>query len=333
MPGVRALRKIQLGKESTPGTAVAATALWRGQGVLDDRREVQFIEEDVGYLSGIDRTITPQYLAGITFEETPATFEQLPYVLAAGVKNVTSGTQDGTGSDYIYTYTFPTTSANSVQTYTIEAGDDQQAEEMEYSFVEAFTLSGEAGGPVMVSADWLGRQAQTTTFTGSIAVPTVEDIIFLKGKLYIDDVSGTIGTTQKSNTLLSFNLSVTTGWRPFFTADGNLYFSSIKSTMPEVVMEVTFEHDGTATAEKTNWRNETPRLIRLSFEGSTVSTPGTSYSKKTLIVDLAGKWERFEPLDEQDGNDVVTARFRARYNATAATFAEIVVVNELSALT
>ena len=46
MAGSRALRKIQLGKETTAGIAVAATTLWRGMGTVKDNREVVFPEED-----------------------------------------------------------------------------------------------------------------------------------------------------------------------------------------------------------------------------------------------------------------------------------------------
>ena len=53
MAGVKALRKVQLGLESTKGTAVAATALWRGTGTIEDKREVVFPDEDIGYLSGV----------------------------------------------------------------------------------------------------------------------------------------------------------------------------------------------------------------------------------------------------------------------------------------
>ena len=48
MAGSRALRKLQLGKEVVAaGTPVAATTIWRGQGVIKDNREVIFPEEDV----------------------------------------------------------------------------------------------------------------------------------------------------------------------------------------------------------------------------------------------------------------------------------------------
>ncbi len=332
MAGIRALRYIQLGLEATKGTAVAATAVWRGLGTIEDALEVVHVDETVGYVSGVDRTYIPKLLAKLSMESVPATFEQLPYILAAGVKDVVSGTADGTGSGKIYTYTFPTTTLNATKTYTIEGGDDQQEEEMEYSFVESFTLGGKPGEALMVSAEWIGRQVTASTKTAGLALPTVEDILFSKGKLYIDAASGVIGTTLKSNTLLGADLNVKTGWVPVFTGDGNLYFSFNKATPPEITLSITFEHDGTATAEKANWRGQIARLIRLQFEGSNLGTAGTNYSKKTLRIDLAGKWEKFDKLAEQDGNDIVTGTFRARYNATAAKFAEIVVVNERATL-
>ena len=52
MTGIKKLRKLQLGRETTAGTAVNATDLWRGIGTIEDQTEVMFPEEDIGYLSG-----------------------------------------------------------------------------------------------------------------------------------------------------------------------------------------------------------------------------------------------------------------------------------------
>ena len=187
MAGVKALRKIQLGKETTAGTAVAATALWRGEGVGTDTSVTEFPPEDVGILGGTDRAYIPMVGGEVTWEG-PATYEQLPYVLEAGVEQET-GTQDGAGTDYIYVYNFPTTAQNTLRTYTIEAGDDQQAEEIDYCFVREFSLAGNAGEVISLNATWQGRQWSTTSYTGAISVPTVEEILFQKAKLYIDSTN------------------------------------------------------------------------------------------------------------------------------------------------
>jgi hypothetical protein len=333
MSAPKALRKIQMGKESAAGTAVAATALFRGMGTIEDQREVEFVEEDVGYISGTDRTMTPKLLAGIEFEETPATFEQLPYILNAGVEGV-AGVKDGSGTGYIYTYTFPTTALKTPYTYTIEGGDGYAVEEMEYSLVEEFQIAGEAGGPVNMSAKWFGRQVSSSSFTGAIAVPSVDEMLFGNSKLYIDAIGGTIGTTQKTGTLLAWTYKVVTGWQPRFTGDGNLYFTghAFDPSKLEITCEITFEHDAAAAAAKTAFRAETPILLQIAVTGPACATGGTAYQNKTLKLNMCGKWESVEKLDEIDGNDVVKAVLRARYNSTAAQFASIICVNELVTL-
>ncbi|RPI96978.1 MAG: hypothetical protein EHM39_10275, partial [Chloroflexi bacterium] len=94
MAGVKTLRRIALGRETTSGTGVNAVTIWRGTGTLEDAREIVMVEEDVGYLSGTDRSYTSFELAKLSMEETPATYEQILHILEAGIKTVGTGTQD-----------------------------------------------------------------------------------------------------------------------------------------------------------------------------------------------------------------------------------------------
>ena len=330
--GIKVLRRIQLGREVTSGVAVVSTTIWRGMGTIEDQRETVFPSENVGYLSGLSRTYQPKLGAVISMDAIEATYEQICHVLEAGVKLVQTGAADGSGSGKIYTYTLPVTAANTTRTYTIEGGDNIAAEEMEYAFVSEFGLDGEAGKALMISSTWNGRQVSTSTFTGSVALPTVEEILFSKCVLYADSVGGTIGATTQSNTLLKASLKITTGLIPVYTASGQLYFSFTKQAGPEVTLSLTYEHDATSVAEKAFYVAGTARQIRLKFPGSTLTTAGTAFSTKILQIDLAGKWESFSKLDEQDGNDILTGVFRARYDSTAALFASLKVCNLLSSL-
>lgn len=337
--GIDALSKVQLGKEATAGTAVAATTILRTKGALENMQSVVFPEENVGYISGTDRQYIPFKSGQYDMPSGESSFEQIMHVFEAGVQKVTTGSADGSGSGKIYTYLMPTTQAcdmssstRPIQTYTIEAGDNNEVEEMEYSFLENFALEGSATEALMVSGTWRGRQISNSSFTTAATLPTVEEILFSKGSVYIDAQGGTIGSTQVSNTILDMNLAVTTGLKGQPTADGNLYFSFVKGVPPEVVLQMTFEHNSSASTEKTNWESGTARLIRLKFLGSALTTSGSSYSTKTFIIDLAGKWEKFSSRTDNDGNSVVTGTFRARYNSTAALFARFIVVNEVSSV-
>lgn len=339
MAGIKSLRKLQLGKEATAGTVVAATTIWRGLGTIEDTRIMIMPDEDVGYVSGIDRQYTSMQGASLSMAAVEATFEQSPHIFEAGIIKVQTGASDGSGSGKVYTYNFPTTQAcdmssatRAIRTYTIEGGDNQAAEEMEYAYVESFGVSGKASEALKIGAEWKGRQVSTSSFTTSATLPAVEEILVSKGTLAIDDVSGTLGATVKSNTLLSLDFKYKSGLSSVPTADGNLYFSFVKGVRPEAVLDLTFEHDGAATAEKANWRAGTARQIRLKFVGSAFTTAGTTYSNKTFIIDVAGKWEKFAALEDENGNDICKGTFRGAFDTTANLFGKIVVVPAITSI-
>jgi hypothetical protein len=329
MAGIKALRKIQLGKEASTDhdAGVAATTIWRGMGTLEDLSEYTVPEEAIGLMVESDRLYCAKALAAITFEEVEATFEQLPHIFEAGIMLATPTTDTGTGSGYIYTYNWPTTSQPTIRYYTIEGGDDQQEEESPYFYVEEFSLKGEGGAAVMVSANWKGRQIAPSTFTGALSAPTVEDILFSKGKLYIDVDTDAFGTTQKTLTLLDFELNAKTGLMPVWTADGAIYYSFVKGVGPEVTLKLTFEHDTIGVAEKAAWRAKTMRGIQLKFEGTALTSAG-AYTYRTLIINLAGKWEKFDKIGEKDGNDVLQGTLRGKYSSSRSTMGSIIVVSD-----
>jgi hypothetical protein len=116
MPGIKALRKILIGREAStdPGTEVDATTYLRLNGTIADMREREFPEEDIGLLSGTDRSYVAK-LSGELDIEGAATFEQLPYILEMGVETATP-TQDGAGSGYVYAYALPIDAVNTPAT-------------------------------------------------------------------------------------------------------------------------------------------------------------------------------------------------------------------------
>lgn len=331
--GARQLRKIQLGAESPAGTLHAATTIWRGTGTTRDDREILFATEDVGILSDTDRSFTQKIEASIAMTPTEATFEQLPYILAASIKNVVTGSADGAGTDKIYTYPFSTTTQNTIQTFTIESGDNSGAEALNYGYVDQFVLDGQIYKPLMMSANWVGRQSVPQAFTGALTPILVDvPIIFGTGKLYIDEPGGTIMTTQVSGSLKSFKFTYKSGIERVPTVE-NLYFTSHAIVDPKATFDIVFYWDTNAIAEKVKFRAETARLIALKFEGPSVATGGTTYQKKTLILQFpGGKWTKWSEIQDDGGHDVITASFESRYNVQGAVWGTVIVVNELTTL-
>ena len=78
MPGINALRRVQIGQHPTDAGATTdfPTTIWRGMGMIDDMRETVFPDENIGVIGGVNRSYVPMLGGEITLEGD-ATFEQL----------------------------------------------------------------------------------------------------------------------------------------------------------------------------------------------------------------------------------------------------------------
>lgn len=325
--GTFPLNKIQIGRESTAGTAVPATTIWRGPATdITDDSTHQFAEEDVGILVPTNREYISQQYAGLALPETEATFEQILHLFEGGIN---AATPAGTEAPYTYTYAFPLTSTlNAVKTYTIETGNvvGGDVNEMQYAFVEEFSLSGTAGEAWKMAAQWRGRQKSTASFTADLTLSTVEEMLFNKTALYIDASGGTVGTTAKAGVLTAANIQVTTGVVPVWAPSGQLYFAGLKYTRPTVTYSLTLELEsdtGVVAAERAAWVAKTLRLLQLKISGATTSE---------LKINIAGKHTNVGEYQNSDGNTVVEISGEAKYGSTDALFASFVLKNSLAAV-
>jgi hypothetical protein len=337
--GRRKLRYIRFGKEVTPGTSVTTTTYWRGAGTIQDDTEVTEVEEeDIGIIGGTDRSYIGSKAASLALDKIPATFEQLQYLFAMGFGGPTTGSADGVGTDKIYTTTIPSTSLPTAAPYTVIGGDNFENETMEYTLCRKIELEGTRKKAVTMAGELFGRQATGSNgVLPSISRPTVEDILTQKCKVYLDAIGGTFGGTLVSTSVIGFKLKFEIMWSVRWSIDGNLYFATAQYAGHKISGDLTFEHNsaaaGYSSGAKVDWRAGTASKLQILMEGNAVATPGTSYSVKTAIINLPIKWKKFSKLEEDDGIDTLTGSFFSKYNATAASAGQIIVVNELAALT
>lgn len=329
---------LQFGAESTAGTAVAASTILRANGgALESMNDPEFVEEQTGLAVPTSRSYIPKVGGNLSIAAHQASFEQLPYFFEGGVKKVTPAADGSGSSGYIRDYEVGLTAINTIQPYTIEGDDAAGAEEMEYGVCSGFTLSGNYGESVMIASEWFGRQVTPTTLTPALAVPSVETILAGKGSFAIDNSGGSFGGTAVSNFIKSFTLTVVTGWRPDHTIDtGELYFGEAvySKELASFELDIVMKYNSDAVAEKALWKSETVRLLQMVFEGSDYATAGsgTTYSKKTQVINMAGKWAKFEPIGSDDGVSVVSAKFKGGYDATNAALLQLINANELATL-
>jgi hypothetical protein len=287
-------------------------------------------KEEIGQFFGKGRVYEQSKLASLDMQAVEATFEQIPYIFEAGIKAQTTATTADAGSGKVYTYAFGMTAANALSTYTIEAGDNQRVDEMEYAYVEKFSLAGATKEALKMSATWAGRQMTDAEFTTTATVPTVEEILFAKGKLFIDTSGGTIGTTQKTTTWLGIQIDVDTGNNAIWSGDGNSYYTFVKNVGASIKGKMTLEHDTFGEAELGFARTGAARLVRMIWLGTALTTTGTTHTTKKLIFDSAIVYDNVPDVADKDGNDTVVLSWHSvDAGSIVPTFT---VVNQLATL-
>jgi len=327
--GPFSMNKTALGRESTFGTGVAASTIWRGPfSMLEDASQSVTVDEQVGLLVQAERSYDTQHMGRLALPSTELTYEQVCHILEAGVK---TATPSGAGPyTRVYAYptnnTVPTPKSYTIETYNSLATVD--AQEMNGALVEEFTLEGNAGEAWKMSSTWFGKRPATTTPTTLTTLVTVEPAMIPMTLLYIDAEGGTIGTTQKLGVLMGAQVRVRTGLIPVPVGDGSLSHSAYKWTKPEITYSLTLEleKDGSASVvstERTARLNKTVRLLRLINTG----TEG-----KGFTIDFAGVHDSVGDYTNSNGNTTVQISGHAVYSTTATLFWSMTVLNSVATL-
>lgn len=311
---------IQMGKESTAGTAVAATKVWRGPfASIEDIEEQVPVDEQIGNLYGVEEVFTRMYGGRLTFPEAPMSFQQMGYVLDAGIQAATPGA----ATAYLRTYNDVPGTANTISTWTIEAGNfdaSDDSQRMIHSFCEEFQLSAQAGQEWRLSSTWQGRQTIANALTAALAPPTINIASLPMTKLYIDAIGGTVKTTQLTGVLMGASIRRKTGWQPVPIGDGTRYYGALKQVRPEATFSLTIEVEKDVTslvsAERAIFRSRALRLFALDIVGDSADN--------NLEIQWAGRYSKVGGYENNNGNAVVTLEGRMTYSAAKTLFMKFI---------
>ncbi|RIK41603.1 MAG: hypothetical protein DCC55_11340 [Chloroflexi bacterium] len=308
----------QIGKEATPGTAVAATTIWRGPfGSWDDDRQTEEIPEDVGTFAFSERTLDTFLGAKIPFPQGVAHYQQMLYLAEGSIGKVSA-----TGSGpYVRDYIAQTgDSAPNLQTYTLRVGNKLVSADLAllaYALPMEWELSGKQQESWKVSGTFMAPRKQSGSFTNGLDLPAWVPMVFGHSKLYIDADGGTFGTTQKTGVLMAFSVKYTpqVEWVPI--GDGDIYAKAHKIARPLITftMQLEVEQDtgvSTVATERDHYDSKAIRLIRIDC---------TRDANHKMILDLAGQYTKVGAYEKSgQNNTVVTFEGKALYSPTNANF-------------
>ena len=207
-----ALRRIQMGQETTRGTLVAADKILLGALQYTDQRTHHSPEDEERNSLALLHRLT-ELTQGTALQYTGSLiYEQILDFLAMGVKGSVTPTTPTNGvltRDWTFT---PTLAAlNAQDSYTFEYGDDQQEYECGHVMAESIDLNFSMGEAATMSATLFGQATAKATFTGALTPPAVEDVVAQQVKMYLDTTWAGLGTTQLSGLLASAVIRIPTG--------------------------------------------------------------------------------------------------------------------------
>jgi len=301
------LERVQAGKETIRGTAVAADTVILGEVKYVPDRTPVIPADNIGLNVNGYRAVLGGKLVTNTLNVPRGYFQVLPLLfsifLKGGVTPLEKTTAQG---DYEWDFTPDLDSSNSPDTITLEFGDDQQAFENEFVMGEKLTISGsipQEGGdaPISLALDFFGKQNTKTTFTGSLALPTVNEMSGFLTRLYFDDTWVAVGTTEKTSILRAFNVELIGGKYPMFHGGQVLTFDNFGEGKIAGLCTLTLD-TGTA-AIALHDAIGTMKVFRLLFEGPQIGT-GLNHS---LTLDFSGIVMEPKPGDSKDKETSLTS--------------------------
>jgi len=342
MAGERVLHKIQYGKETNHGTAVVADTMLLGEVTLPDSDRTVIIP---GFGTGeripgqLNSAFVRRILAnGVRFA-TPADrgglyYQLLPLIWSASIVGAVSPAAQTSGqSDYLWTHAVPLSAVETIDSFTLEAGDDARAYELAYCMCPEWELAGNAdSGEVTLSATLFGDQIAATTFTNSLTAPSATYVIGKLAKLYVNASWATLGNTEFEATLLDWQVSFKGGVHPKLRGSGQRVLDSHGQGEVEVTLSLGLERTTAVAAEEDYFlaSTVTPRFVRLEID-SGIDIAGTTTHHK-ITLDFAGAWVAWQPFGkDQDGNNLNVATLRVGKDATGSqSFTAKVITNVAS---
>lgn len=337
--GFTRLRKHQVAKETTLGTAVNATRVvpWRGAIEVNPNRTDPDV--DVGLL---DPVLAPlEGVLDVTGSwDGPTDFDNLAIVYSAGVKGGVSPT--GGGAAKTWTYLAFSAAADPIDSYSDEWGDETSDGSGTDGIIglggvlDSWILSfGEELGPFQLSGSvqYAGATLGDTRTSGLSVSSTPIWMYGADTEVYLDSTAGAIGTTKLTDAIRGVSVNVQNNLdKKRFANGSNTRFKLASYGRGQRVIEVQLTVEKTtATMTERATLDDSPvpdRFIEIKTTSPSIITGSTPYSNSIRIparlISVAD--------GEIGGNSNMTFTYRAFYSATLSYAFRAVLVNALTAL-
>lgn len=306
--------QFQVGKETTPGTPVAATRklYFDLAGKLDRMRTARPHKFATGSRDNVRAfTLGPQSIAGAVSQ--PLSASEIIELLLMGIGSGITPTQpDAGGNPTVYLWTF--TPGTALQAATLEWDDGGRPWQATGMYANKLKIAGSVRDQNTVSADLLGLKMVQNALTGALGARVPDFIEGWETKLYIDSYGGTAGSTNVAGTLINWDIQIDNLLTPKQHADNVNAADGLIPGEIGITAKLLFEASkAVSLTEFNNWDAATSRLVRVEFGQNSVIS--TTY-KKFVTVDLPGAWDKFDLGQSDEGTRAYELSLQYVYDVT-----------------
>lgn len=331
---IETLRKVQIGRESTKGTLVAATKQLVGRADLREEQDFYRSEMPIGIRGNVGGAGVITRAGSMIDFESELTAEEILWFLLTGVQGQVTPT--GT-DDYTWVFEPDLVAADiDIDTATVEVVEsdgttNHVASEVGYAMTSSLRIEWTPTGQVDFNASMFGRKRQASTPTGALTPYATREVLigaasshFLDTTAYAD-----VGDTQLSGIVLGGSLEIQTGLRGRHTADARADkdFSGHRVGKTFIDLSMTVELDAVGAARLGNYRSNDIVYVRNKFAGSVVDS-----LPRMVQVDGAYRFKDFPSLGTDEEQRTITLNLESVYDPTSGKTYEVTVVNGLATI-
>jgi hypothetical protein len=329
-------QSVQIGVETTPGTAVAASkrlgSLGIAIGPATSFNNFRPVGQKYSSLNVLGQEWTEADLEGAPV------YTELPYAFASVVNTPTiSQIMDGATPTGAYRWTFEsnTFGDDTPKTFTVEQGSSVRAHRVANCILTELGMDW-SREEISLSGSWLAKALEDgVTLTSS---PTGFDQIPVKPSdlsVYLDTTAAGLGTTKLLRALKG-SFSIADRYNPLWVVDAaEESFVATVEGEPKVEFKMTQMADAAGMANLLSMRNGDTVFLRLQGQGpkiyTGIATPvGDQYH--TVTIDMAGQVSDVSSFGDEDGVYAIEWTFGAVHDPTWGKSSSIEVITTTATL-
>lgn len=316
-------RQVQIGVETTPGTAVPANKSLPSLSLTLTRALETKEFRSQGYKPATASQIVKDFGTGSV--SGPLNYTEIIYVLNSMVTGVITTPGGGTLSRD-HTFTPAAIGADAFKTFTVQEGDTTAATQMANSIFAEFGVTTNLS-TAEISGTMFGTSPTTSTLTGSPTSIALLPVNVREIDLYMDTTFAGIGTTKVTDTIsATFNITNKYAMRWVLNTT-NTSFKDVIETPPTLSFTFATEHNAQSRTLYDSLSTNPVKYMRLKATGPIIEAAITY----KFQLDVGCRITATEQIDD-DGVWGYRYDCTPQYTTTFPGAWAVVVTNTLTAL-